>query len=94
MKYEPVHEKTNKLHMRKKDADQLCVTAQLISAFVYAWIVQFLFYFYQKFQESSFILWLYSLVCVRPVQNPKLLVFSCIGSLFLQVLITPACTVS
>ena len=57
------------------------VTAQLISAFVFATrIVKFLFHLYQKFQASSFILGLYSLVCVRPVRKPKLLVFSHEGS--------------
>ena len=57
------------------------VTAQLISAFVFATrIVQFLFYIYPKFQASSFILWLYSLVCVGLCRKPKLLVFSCTGS--------------
>ena len=46
------------------------VTAQLICAFVFAaQIVQFLFYLHPKFQASSHFLWLYSLVCVRPVQK-------------------------
>ena len=41
------------------------VTAQLISAFVFAaWIVQSLFYIDPKFQASSHLLWLYSPVCV------------------------------
>ena len=30
-----------------------------------------------KFQASSFLQSLYSLVCIRPARNPKLLVFSC-----------------
>ena len=39
------------------------VTAKLISTFVFAtWIVQFLFYLNQKFQASSHLLGLYSLV--------------------------------
>ena len=55
-----------------KDADQLAVTAKLISAFVFAtWIVQFLFYLNPKFQASSHLLWLYSPVCVRPGRKPE-----------------------
>ena len=43
---------------------------QLISAFVFATrIVQFLFYLNQKFQASSSLLCLYSLVCVEPVRK-------------------------
>ena len=46
------------------------VTAQLISAFVFATrIVLFLFYLYPKFQASTFMLSLYSLVCVNLVRN-------------------------
>ena len=60
-----------------KGADQLCSNAQLISAFVIVTrIVQFIFCLYQKFQASNFIKCLYSLVCVRPGQKPKLLGFS------------------
>ena len=54
-----------------KDADQLRGTAKLISAFVFAtWIVQSLYFLNPKFQASSHLEWLYSLVCVRPGQNP------------------------
>ena len=55
-----------------KDADQLCgVTAKLISTFVFATrIVQFLFFLTPKFQASSLLLCLYSLVCVGPVRKP------------------------
>ena len=43
------------------------VTAQLISAFVFAtWIIKFLFFLNPKFQASFHRLWLHSLVCVRP----------------------------
>ena len=60
-----------------KDADQLCGTAQLISAFVFVtWIVQSLFYLKPKFQASSYLLWLYSLVCVGPGRKPRRPVFS------------------
>ena len=55
------------------------VTAQLISAFVFApWIVQFLFYLYLKFQAPSLFLKLYMPVSVRPGQRP---VFSLRGSI-------------
>ena len=48
------------------------VTAQLIGAFVFATrIVLFLSYLYPKFQASSFMLSLYSLVCVGPGYNPN-----------------------
>ena len=72
-----------------KAADQLrgisfAVTAKLISAFVFAtWIVQSLFYLNTKFPASNNVLWLYSPVCVGPGLKPKLLVFSCTGSLLL-----------
>ena len=43
------------------------VSAQLISAFVFAIrIVQFLYYLNPKFQAFSHLLWLYSPVCVGP----------------------------
>ena len=52
-----------------KDADQ---HTKLISAFVFAIrIVQSLYYLYPKFQASSYLLWLYSLVCVGPGQKPE-----------------------
>ena len=47
-------------------------TAQLISAVGFAIrIVQSLYFLYTKFQASSHLLWLYSLVCVGLVGNPK-----------------------
>ena len=53
----------------KKDAK---VIAQLISTFVFdTVIVLYLFYLYPKFQDSSFMLSLCSLVCVGPVQKPN-----------------------
>ena len=66
-----------------KDADQLrrVVTAQLISAFVFAIrIVQALFYLNPKFQASSRLRWLYSPVCVGPGRKPRRPVFSERGS--------------
>ena len=65
-----------------KGADQLRVNQEADHAFVFATqIVQFLFFFNPKFQESSLLLGLYRPVCVRPGWNCKLLVFSCKGSL-------------
>ena len=58
------------------------VTTQLISAFVFATMkVLFLFYLYPKFQTSSFMLSMYNLVRVGPGRKPKLLVFSCTGTI-------------
>ena len=57
------------------------VTAQLISAFVFTkWKVQSIFYLNPKFQASNHLLWVYSLVCVRPGQKPGRRVFSQRGS--------------
>ena len=54
------------------------LTAQLISAFVFATqIVQFLYFLNPKFAASNHLLCLCSWVCVRPGRKPKLLVFSC-----------------
>ena len=54
-----------------KDADQLAVTAKLISVFVFATqIVQFLFYLNPKSQDSISFLCLYRPVCVGPVRKP------------------------
>ena len=65
--YEPPREKTNNLHKRK----QRHRTAKLISAFVFATrIVHFLVFLNPKFQASSLLLWLCSLICVRPVRKP------------------------
>ena len=45
------------------------ITAQLI-IFVFAtWVVPFLLYLYPKFQDSSFLLWVYRPVCVGPGQK-------------------------
>ena len=60
-----------------KDADQLRGSAKLISAFVFAtWIVQSLYFLNTKFQASSHLVWLYSLVCVGPGRIPPGPVFS------------------
>ena len=48
------------------------VTAQLINAFGFATpIVQFLFYLYSQFQDSSFLLCVYKSVCVGPGQKSQ-----------------------
>ena len=48
------------------------VSAQLISAFVFAIrIVQSIYNLIPKFQASSHLLWLYSLVCVGPGRKPR-----------------------
>ena len=74
--YEPRSEKTGFLHMRK----QRCRSA-LISAFVFATrIVQSLYFLNPKFQASSHLVWLYSLVCVGHGQKHRRPVFSQRGS--------------
>ena len=50
------------------DADQL--RGKLISAFVFA-APQCFFFLNKKFPAYSHLQWLYSLVCVRPGQNPN-----------------------
>ena len=68
--YEPRHEKTSFFRQ-----------AKLISAFVFAtYIVQSLYFLNPKFQASSYLLWLYSPVCVRPGRKPRRPVFSQRGS--------------
>ena len=61
------------------------VTVKLNSAFVFATrIVQFLYFLNPKFQASSYLLWLYSPVCVGPGRKPQRRVFSEQGSSFLH----------
>ena len=60
----------------EKTQISFAVTAKLISAFVFAtWIVQSLCFQNPKFQVSSHLLWLYSLVCVVPGRKPRRPVF-------------------
>ena len=68
--------------MRKtKTQISFAVTSKLISAFVFASrIVQSLYFLNPKFQASSHLLWLYSLVCVGPGPKPRKTVFSQRGS--------------
>ena len=73
----------NRLFAYAKTKTQIsfAVTAKLISAFVYATrIVQFLYFLNPKFQASSYLLWLYSPVCVGPGRKPRRPVFSEGGS--------------
>ena len=74
-------------YAKTKTQISCAVTAQLISAFVFAmWIVQSLHYRNPKFQASSHLLWLYIPVCVRPGRKPRRPVFSQRGSyMLLQV---------
>ena len=64
-----------------KDADQLRGNREADQRLCfYTRIVQSLFYLNPKFQASSHLLWLYSLVCVRPGRKPRRPVFSERGS--------------
>ena len=55
-----------------KGAVSCAVTAQLNSAFVFATqIVQSLFFLNPKFQALSHLMWLHSLICIRPVRKPN-----------------------
>ena len=57
-RYEPRHEKTNIMHMRKQKTQiSFMVTSKLISAFVFATLmVRSLFFLNPKFQASSHLL--------------------------------------
>ena len=58
-------------YAKTKTRISFAVTANLMSAFVFStWIVQYLYFLNPKFQASTHLQWLYSLVCVRPGQNP------------------------
>ena len=76
--YEPRCKKTGFLHMRETKTQISCaVTEQLISAFVFfRRIVQSLYYLNPKFGASSYLLWLYSPVCVRRGRKTRIPVFS------------------
>ena len=73
----------NRLFAYAKTKTQIsfAVTAKLISTFVFATrIKQSLYFLNPKFQASSHLLWLYSLVCVGPGRKPRRPVFSERGS--------------
>ena len=54
-----------------KDADQLRGNREADHAFVFATLVQSLYFLNPKFQASSHLLWLCSPVCVRPGRKPE-----------------------
>ena len=59
-------------YAKTKTQISFAVTAKLISAFVFATqIERFLFFLNPKVQASSYLLWLYSPVCVGPGRNPE-----------------------
>ena len=69
---EPRREKTGFLHMQKKAQIHCTVTAQPISAFIFAIrVIQTLYYLNPKFQASGHPLWLYGPICVDLVGNPE-----------------------
>ena len=80
--YEPRYEKTGFFaYAKTKMLISFAVTAKLISAFVFTTrIVQPIYFLYTKFQASSHLVWLYSLVCVEPGRKPRRPVFSQRGS--------------
>ena len=68
--YEPRQEKTCFPYVKAKGQISCMVTVQLISAFVFAtYVVYSLYCLNLKFQASSHLVWLYSLVFVGPCQN-------------------------
>ena len=68
-------------YAKTKTQISFAVTAKPISVFVFATqIVQYLYYLNPKFQASSYLMWLYSLVCVGPGRKPRRPVFSERGS--------------
>ena len=83
----------NRLFAYKKKKTQIsfAVIAKLISVFVFATrIVQSLYFLNTKFQASSHLVWLYSLVCVGPGRKPRRLVFWQRGS-YCIVLLSDLC---
>ena len=62
-------------YVKTKAQIRCTVTTQLISTFVIK-IVKSLYFINQKFQASSHLLWLYSLVCVCPGRKPQRQVLS------------------
>ena len=78
---EPRREKTFFAYAKTKTQISFAVTAKLISAFVFATLIeQSLYFLNPKFQVSSHFPQLYSLVCVGPGRNPRRPVFSQRGS--------------
>ena len=80
--YEPHHEKTCFLHVRK----QRRRSAAQISTFVFTiWIVQSLLFLNLKFQASSYLLNLYSPLSVGPSRKPRRHVFSRRSSYYVDI---------
>ena len=80
---EPRREKTAFCICENKYADQLCGSREADERLVFATrIVQSIFYLNPKFQASSHLLWVYSLVCVRPGRKSRRPVFSQRGSMY------------
>ena len=80
-------------YAKTKTQISCAVTAQLISAFVFALrIVQSLYFLNPKFKASSYLLWLHSPVCVGPGPKPRRPVFSQRGSYILCVSIMMVCS--
>ena len=74
-------ENRNFAYAKTKTQISFAVTAKLISAFVFAArILQSLYFLNLKFQASSHLLWLYSLVCIVPSRKARIPVFSKRGS--------------
>ena len=68
-------------YAKTKPQISFAVTANLISAFVFTTqILQSLYFLNPRFQASSHLQWLYSLVCVGPGRRPRRPVFSQRGS--------------
>ena len=53
-----------------KTKTQIIFVINVAPFFFATWIVQYSYFLYPKFQAASHLQWLYSLVCVRPGQNP------------------------
>ena len=71
------------VYAKTKTQISCAVSAQLISAFVFAIrIVQSLYYLNPKFQASGHLLWLYNPVCVGPGRKPRRPVFFVAGAVF------------
>ena len=71
--FEPRHGKTGLLHMRKQRCNQhlcFCYTDSTITLLPIS-EVQSLYFLYPKSQTSSYLLQLYSLVCVEPSRKPR-----------------------
>ena len=79
--FEPRHEKPFFVYAKTKAQTSCAVTAQLISAFVFATkIVQSLFFLNLKFLASSHLLWVCGPGCVGPCWKPRSQIVSCRGS--------------